>query len=137
MSVQTPSAAADGAHADVIQVLLEACAEVKADDVERLALFQAALVASNLRADHEDDDRIGVLGQNPFWGPAAARRDPRTAANVFLREARRIKESGGPRSAHRLAVQVQGGGSVWKHKLASKAAQRILDEAQSSNAIAG
>ncbi|HEY2831515.1 MAG TPA: hypothetical protein VGJ14_03760 [Sporichthyaceae bacterium] len=112
----------------VIQGLLQACEELKANDTERLALFQAAIVASNLRNDRADDDRLGVLGQNAFWGPAPARRDPRTAAEVFLREARRLRESGGPRFAARLAVRVQGGGSVLRHRMAGRAAKHILTD---------
>jgi hypothetical protein len=117
-----------GPDPDVISALLQACEEQKADDIERLALFQAAIVASNLRNDRVDGDRLGVLGQNPFWGPAAARRDPRTAAEVFLREARRQRETDGLRSAARLAVRVQGGGSVLRHRMAGRTVKQILSD---------
>jgi hypothetical protein len=131
MSAGTPAllpqdAAAEGPDPEVINVLLHVCERFEADELERLALFQAAIVASNLRTDHEDGDRIGVFGQNQFWGPAAARRDPRTAAEVFLGEARRVRESGGPRSAAKLAVRVQGGGSVLRHRAAARLAKSLL-----------
>jgi hypothetical protein len=115
-----------GPDPEVIAALLQACEEANADPTERLALFAAGMVASNLRHDHEDGDRLGVFGQNSFWGPAAARRDPRTAAEVFLREARRILNNGGPRSAARLAVRVQGEGSVLRHHLAARTARHLL-----------
>src|ERR1700712_4823862 len=94
----------------VVRTLLQVCEDVEADDVERLALFQAAIVASNLRADRNTtDDELGVLGQNSFWGPAVARRDTYTSADVFLREARRIRATAGaPQSPARLAAMVQG-----------------------------
>jgi proline racemase len=130
MSAGTPALSprdtATGPDPAVVAVLLQACEYVEADEVERLALFQAAIVASNLRADHEDGDHLGVLAQNQFWGPAAARRDARTAAEVFLGEARRVRASGGPRSAAKLAVQVQGGGSVLRHRAAARLAKSLL-----------
>jgi hypothetical protein len=135
-STLPPQPAADGHEAEVISVLLQVCEDLKADELERMALFQAAIVASNLRADHSDDDRIGILAQNAFWGPAAARRDPRIAAEVFLAEARRVRESGGPRSSGRLAAWVQGDSGPLRYRRAGRVAKQLL-AAQSSNVIAG
>jgi hypothetical protein len=124
-----------GRNAEVIEALMRTCDELKADHTERLALFQAAIVASNLRADYQDGDRLGVLGQNSFWGAAAARRDARIATEVFLREARRLREVGeAPRSASRLAARVQGDSSVLRYRLAARTAQRILAETDTTQA---
>jgi hypothetical protein len=108
----------------VIDVLMAVCDHLQAEEIERSALFQAAIVASNLNADFVDGDRLGVLGQNSFWGPAPARRDPYTAAEVFLREARRLR---GPEhtSAAKLAALVQRG-STRRHALAKRKADRII-----------
>jgi hypothetical protein len=134
----TPGPSTKGPDPEVIRVLLQVCEDLQADEVERAALFRAAIVASKLRNDPDaSDDRLGVLGQNPFWGPAPARRDPYTAADVFLREARRRRPE--RTSAAKLAALVQGG-SVRRYALAKRKADRIIAAgalAQSSTVIAG
>ncbi|MGQ0465513.1 MAG: hypothetical protein ACT4QG_09350 [Sporichthyaceae bacterium] len=116
------------ADPDVVGHLEQACRDFGADPVERLALFEAGIVASRLQIPgDETDDRVGVLGQNGCWGKAAARRDPYTAATVFLREARRLRTGPNPpRSASRLASRVQGRGATWAHAAARRAAIRVL-----------
>lgn len=122
----TPSAS-DGSDPQVVQALVRACADFGADPMERLALFEAAIVASNLRIDRpEHDDRIGVLAQNCFWGKDPARRDPYTAATVFLRQARHLRGTCRIRSAARLAAAVQGRPGAWRHATAGRAARQIL-----------
>jgi hypothetical protein len=111
----------------VIAILMQACDDFRADRVERLALFEAAIVASGLRAEFGDPAApFGVLGQNPSWGPPAARRDPYTAASVFLKQARWTRTgSGTPRHASRLAGLVQGAPGAWRHALAYRAAKHV------------
>jgi len=103
-----------------IDALLQASADFGAEPVERLALFEAAMVASKLDAGHEEcEDRVGVLAQNPTWGPVAARRDPYTAATVFLRQVRRLRaEPTAPRTAAGLAARAQGQGRTWRYRAA-------------------
>ncbi|HEY3603812.1 MAG TPA: hypothetical protein VGL04_04005 [Sporichthyaceae bacterium] len=136
VSPATPGGAT-GPDPTVVDALARACAEFGADEVERLALFQAAIVASNLRTDGDDEERLGVLGQNRFWGPAVARRDPQTAALVFLKQARRLCAAGAPRSAARLASQVQGGPGVARHALARRTAERMIAGIDDVSAGAG
>lgn len=114
-----PRSAAQDPEAAVIQSLLQACDAFGALPVERLALFEAAVVASNLRMDADCEDGLGVLAQNPTWGHAVARRDPYAAALVFLKEARRVRaRPNAPRLACRLAAAVQHRGGTWRHALA-------------------
>jgi hypothetical protein len=112
----------------VIRTLLQACDDFTADPVERLALIEAAIVARGLRPEEtERDGRIGVLAQGPAWGPAPARRDPYTAAMVFLKEARRVRTApSGPRRASRLAARVQGTPGAWRHACACRMAKQTL-----------
>jgi hypothetical protein len=118
----------NGPEPAVIQALAQACEDFGAESVERLALFQAAIVASDLRVSSgESDGRLGVLAQNATWGPAAARMDPYTAATVFLREARRTGSNGGSaRSSSRLAARIQCGPGAWRHATVRRAAERII-----------
>jgi hypothetical protein len=132
------STSTKGPDPDVIRVLFQVCEDLQADELERRALFQAAIVASKLRNEPDaGDDRVGVFAQNPFWGPAVARRDPYTAADVFLREARRLRTPE-QTSAAKLAALVQGG-SARRHALAGRKADRIIagGRAQSSSVMAG
>lgn len=122
-----PGRGSDCPDPQVVRALARACADFGADPVERLALFEAAIVASNLRTDRpEHDDRIGVLAQNSFWGKEPARRDPYTAATVFLRQARHLRTIHGRMSGARLAAAVQGRPGTWRHAAARSAARRAL-----------
>ena len=114
---------------EVIHALWQACVDCAAEPVERLALFEAVVVAANLRAEPAaHDGRLGPLAQPATWGPAPARRDPYTAATVFLREARRLRTGpGAPRTrAARLAARVQGRPGAWRHACGRRKARRIL-----------
>jgi hypothetical protein len=117
----------------VVAVLLRACQDYAAEAVERLALFEAAIVAADLRPQ-DAAERLGVLAQNPTWGPAAARLDPYTAATVFLREAGRVRIGPrAPRGAARLAARVQGAGA-WPYRRVARSARRILAAAAAAAA---
>ncbi len=126
-TIPSPGSAAKSPDAALIHCLLQACDAFGALPVERLALFEAAVVASNLRLDADCEGRLGVLAQNPAWGPAVARRDPYTAAMVFLKEARRVRaRPHAPRLACRLAAAVQHSGGAWRHALAHRRAELAL-----------
>lgn len=82
----------------------------------------------------EHAERLGALGQNRTWGAAPARRDPYTAAMVFLKEARRLHTgTASPRRAARLAASVQGE-PAWRYAMARRDAERIVEHIQ---ALAG
>jgi len=121
-----------GPDPEVMGALRQACVDFDADPLERLALFAAALVASNLRREPAaDDGRLGPLAQPPAWGPPAARRDPYTAATVFLRQARHLRVGPhAPRRAAGLAARVQGRPGAWRHALVRRQAKRILSGLQ-------
>jgi len=120
----------------LLRALGDACRDFAADPVERLALFEAAIVACDLcPGATTDGEHLGVLGQNSAWGPAAARRDTYTAAMVFLKEARRVRVAAHPRRpASRLAGQVQGTSS-WRYARAYRSAKRTLSLVRSAEQL--
>lgn len=90
----------------VVSELVRAAKHFKADRLELLSMFEAAIVESGLHAlNYGDRDSVGPFQQRAGWGSVAHRIDPYTSALAYLAEARRVRKRF--TTAGRLAYGVQ------------------------------
>lgn len=119
------------ADRDAIRGMLRAVAKTKASDRIRLALFEAAIVETNIRnLDHGDRDSIGILQQRAGWGTKLQRINPEIAAIAFIRDAqKRVIPAHPDYKAAKLAQAVQRSAFPTRYRLAFPAAQYIIARA--------
>lgn len=119
------------ADKDAIRGMLRAVKKTKASDRVRLALFQAAIVETNIRnLDHGDRDSVGILQQRRGWGTKAERMNPEVASLAFIRDAqKRVIPAHPEYKAAVIAQAVQRSAYPTRYRLALLAARYIINRA--------
>jgi hypothetical protein len=131
MATYIPQVQWRAADKDVIRALFRAVKKTKASDRIRLALFQAAVVETNVRnLKGGDRDSVGVLQQRAGWGTREQRMNPEVAAIAFIRDAqKRVVPAHPDYKAAKVAQAVQRSAYPTRYRLAYLSAQYMINRA--------
>lgn len=129
-----PSVVYARADKTVIAAIYRAAKERNVSTKVMIAMFETAIVESEVRNVHFGDrDSLGVFQQRAGWGSVATRLDPYKSANLFLDEALRVENR--YRTTGTLAQGVQRSAFPFRYQMAYAAATYLISKVRADKPV--